>query len=114
MKITEVRVYPVRKTDDKLKAFATITFDDCFVVRDLKVINGNEGYFIAMPSRKRNDGTYSDVAHPLNSETRNYIEEVVLGEYHRMVDSGEIQHDESSSEETAEPDDARSEMEGAG
>jgi stage V sporulation protein G len=113
MKITEVRVYPVRKSDDKLKAFATITFDDCFVVRDLKVINGNTGYFIAMPSRKRNDGTYSDVAHPLNSEMRNYIEEVVLGEYRRIVDSGEFQPDESSSDETPEPEATRSEMEGS-
>jgi len=98
MKITEVRVYPVTRADDKLKAFATITFDDCFVVRDLKVIHGNTGYFIAMPSRKRNDGTYSDVAHPLNSETRNYIEDVVLGEYRRMLDSGEFDDGARSSD----------------
>jgi stage V sporulation protein G len=85
MKITEVRVFPVKKADDKLKAFATITFDNCFVVRDLKVINGNSGLFIAMPSRKRNDGTYSDVAHPLNSEMRNHIEDFVLREYRQIV-----------------------------
>jgi stage V sporulation protein G len=85
MEITEVRVYPVKKADEKLKAFATITFDNCFVIRDLKVINGNSGLFVAMPSRKRSDGTYSDVAHPLNSEMRNRIEEVILREYHSLV-----------------------------
>jgi len=89
MEITEVRVFPVKKADDKLKAFATITFDNCFVVRDLKVINGNSGLFIAMPSRKRNDGTYSDVAHPLNSEMRNQIEKVVLDEFRQIVGQGE-------------------------
>ena len=107
MQITEVRVYPVRKADDKLKAFATITFDSCFVIRDLKVINGNSGLFIAMPSRKRNDGTYSDVAHPLNSETRNYIEEVVLGEYRRLVGSGESTLDYEQSEALAEQGEPR-------
>ena len=102
MEITEVRVYPVKKADDKLKAFATITFDNCFVVRDLKVINGNNGLFIAMPSRKRNDGTYSDVAHPLNSDTRNHIEEVVLGEYQRMVEEEGIEQESSPAEDRSE------------
>ena len=102
MDLTEVRVSPIEGGNSKLKAFATITFDNCFVVRDLKVINGNSGLFIAMPSRKRNDGTYSDVAHPLNSETRNRIEDVVLGEYHRLVNDGAL---EAMDEEGgAEPD----------
>ena len=61
MQITEVRVFPAGKADEKLKAFATVTFDHCFVVRDLKVINGNKGLFIAMPSRKRSDGSYVDI-----------------------------------------------------
>jgi len=68
MEITEVRVFPVN--EDKLKAYATITFDRCFVVRDLKVIQGNNGLFVAMPSNKRKDGTFKDTAHPLNTETR--------------------------------------------
>jgi stage V sporulation protein G len=85
MEITEVRVFPAKKADEKLKAFATVTFDHCFVVRDLKVINGNKGLFIAMPSRKRNDGTYIDVAHPLDSKTRDYIERVVLDEYGKVA-----------------------------
>lgn len=79
MKVTEVKVFPVK--EDKLKAFATITFDDCFVIRDLKVILGNSGLFVAMPSKKRKDGTFKDTAHPLNVETRNMIEECVLNSY---------------------------------
>ena len=81
MKITDVKVFPV--DEDKLKAYATITFENCFIVRDLKVISGNKGYFIAMPSKKRKDGTFRDVAHPLNSETRKMIEDAVLEVYER-------------------------------
>ena len=81
MKITDVKVFPV--DEDKLKAYATITFENCFIVRDLKVISGNKGYFIAMPSKKRKDGTFRDVAHPLNSETRKMIEDSVLEVYNR-------------------------------
>lgn len=87
MNITEVRVFPVE--DDKLKAFVTITIDNCFVVRDLKVINGNSGLFVAMPSRKRRDGSYKDTAHPLNNETRKMIETLVLKEYQRVIETGE-------------------------
>ena len=79
MEITEVRVFPVN--EEKLKAYATITFDDCFVVRDLKVIHGNSGLFVAMPSKKRKDGTFKDVAHPLNNEFRSKIEMAVLDAY---------------------------------
>jgi stage V sporulation protein G len=83
MQITEVRVFPVN--EDKLKAYATITFDGCFVVRDLKVIHGNSGLFVAMPSKKRKDGTFKDTAHPLNNETRSMIEEKVLSEYEKEI-----------------------------
>lgn len=79
MQITEVKVYPVFD-NDKLKGYATIIFDDCFVVRDLKVIQGTSGMFVAMPSKKTKDGTYRDTAHPLNNETREMIEQAVLGE----------------------------------
>lgn len=84
MQLTEVKVYPVHD-DEKLKAYATIVFDDCFVVRDLKIIHGNSGLFVAMPSKKKKDGTYRDTAHPLNNETRRRIEESVLGEYEREL-----------------------------
>ncbi len=81
MEITEVRVSPV--DDEKLKAFVTITIDNCFIIRDLKVINGNNGLFIAMPSRKRKDGTFKDIAHPLNNETRQLLESTILSEYEK-------------------------------
>lgn len=85
MEITEVKVFPIRKGSDKLKAFVTIVLDGCFIIRDLKVIYGNTGLFVAMPSRKRVDGTYVDVAHPLNGETRQWIERVILDEYARVM-----------------------------
>lgn len=83
MEITEVRVFPV--SEEKLKAYVTITFDDCFVVRDLKVIHGNNGLFVAMPSKKRKDGTFRDTAHPLNNQTREMIESRVLTAYEREL-----------------------------
>ena len=81
MEVTEVKVFPVRNEDERLKAFATVTFDDCFIIRDLKVINGIDGLFVAMPSKKRKDGKYKDIAHPLNNETREHIESAVLNAY---------------------------------
>ncbi len=83
MEVTEVRVFPV--DEDKLKAYVTITLDNCFVVRDLKVIRGNNGFFVAMPSKKRKDGTFRDTAHPLNNETREMIESKVLAEYEKEI-----------------------------
>ncbi len=83
MEITEVRVFPV--AEEKLKAYVTITLDHCFVVRDLKVIHGNSGLFIAMPAKRRKDGTFKDIAHPLNSETRDRMEKVILAEYEREM-----------------------------
>jgi stage V sporulation protein G len=82
MNITDVRVFPV--DEDKLKAYVTITLDNCFVVRDLKVINGNSGLFIAMPAKRRKDGTYKDIAHPLNADTRDVMERTILLEYERQ------------------------------
>ena len=76
MEISEVRI--TLRNEEKLKAFASITFDDCFVVRGLKVISGSQGYFVSMPSRKRKDGSYQDIAHPINNEMRKKIEDKVL------------------------------------
>src|SRR5262245_24396672 len=81
MEITEVRVFPMN--EDKLKAYATITFANCFVVRDIKVISGSTGLFVAMPSKKRKDGTFKDIAHPLNNDFRSKIEKVVLEAYQK-------------------------------
>ena len=86
MEITEVRVFPV--DEDKLRAYVTITFDHCFVVRDLKIIRGTSGLFVSMPSKKRRDGTYKDIAHPLNNETRRMIEERIIGEYQKALAEG--------------------------
>ncbi len=83
MEITEVRVFPV--SEERLKAYVTITLDNCFVVRDLKVINGNTGLFVAMPAKRRKDGTFKDIAHPLNSDTRERMERTILEEYEREV-----------------------------
>ena len=79
MEITEVKVYLV--DEEKLKAYITITLDDCFVVRDLKIISGTVGLFVAMPSKRRKDGTFKDVAHPLNQSTRAIMEKTVLDAY---------------------------------
>lgn len=79
MKITEVKVFPVN--EDRLKAYVTIVLDDVFVVRDLKIILGNTGLFVAMPSKKKKDGTFKDIAHPLNKETREEIETRVFDEF---------------------------------
>jgi len=88
MEITEVKVFPIN--EEKLKAFVSIVFDGCFMVNDIKVIRGREGLFISMPSRKKKNGEFKDVAHPLNNETRQMIEGQVLGEYERVLaDRGE-------------------------
>ena len=83
MDITEVKVFPVE--EEKLKAYVTITFDDCFIVRDLKIIRGKTGMFVAMPSKKTRDGSFKDIAHPLNSDTRQSIEQVILDAYEEEV-----------------------------
>lgn len=79
MKITEVKVFPVN--EDRLKAYVSITIENSFVVRDLKVIQGTSGLFVAMPSKKRKDGQFRDIAHPLNQETRDMIEDAVFNAY---------------------------------
>lgn len=87
MKITEVKVYPA-KENGKLKAYATIVFEDAFIVRDLKIIEGEKGMFVSMPSRRRKDGTFRDIAHPLNSDVRRMIEESVLAAFNAAAASG--------------------------
>lgn len=84
MEITEVRI--TLKNEEKLKAFASITFDDAFVVRGLKVISGSQGYFVSMPSRRRRDGTFQDLAHPINNDLRKIIEDMVLDSFEAELD----------------------------
>ena len=71
--------------DEKLKAFVSIVFDQCFVVTDIKIIHGPKGLFVSMPSKKRKDGTFKDIAHPLNNQMRQYLEEKVLSVYRQQV-----------------------------
>jgi stage V sporulation protein G len=85
MKITEVKIFPVN--EERLKAYVSITIDACFVVRDLKVIQGPGGLFVAMPSKKRKDGQFRDIAHPLNQETRAEIEDAVFDAYEKELKS---------------------------
>ena len=82
MKITDVRVRKITK-EGKMKAIVSITIDDEFVVHDIKVIEGEKGLFIAMPSKKATDGEYRDIAHPINSETREGIQKIILESYER-------------------------------
>lgn len=85
MQITEIKVFPVN--EDRLKAYVSITIDNCFVVRDLKIIEGTTGLFVAMPSKKRKDGQFKDIAHPLNQETRQMIEDKIFEAYEAEVRS---------------------------
>jgi stage V sporulation protein G len=83
VEITEVRV--TLRDEDRLKGFANVTFDNVFVIRGMKIIAGNNGYFVAMPSRKRPDGTYQDIAHPVCTELRHTIEERVLDAFEQEL-----------------------------
>ena len=83
MEVTDVKIRPT--DEDKLRAYVTITLDHCFVISDLKIITGSKGYFLSMPSKKRKDGTYTDIAHPINSETRKMLEDRVILEYEKMM-----------------------------
>src|SRR5262245_40369733 len=85
MDIQRVKICPVE--EEKLKAFVSVIFDECFVVSDIKIIQGASGLFVSMPSKKRKNGTFRDIAHPLNNETRRRIEEKVLLRYQEMVES---------------------------
>lgn len=83
MRINDVRIRLIQKEDSKLKAVASIVIEDSFVIHDIKVLEGNQGYFVAMPSRKTPDGQYKDVAHPLNTPTREELNKVVLAEFEK-------------------------------
>lgn len=78
MKISDIRIRLVDKDDSKLKAVASITIDDCFVVHDIKVIEGKDGYFISMPSKKTPDGEYKDIVHPINTATRESLSAQII------------------------------------
>ena len=109
MEITQIRVFPV--PEDKLKAFVSIVLDDCFVVSDIKIIHGTSGLFVSMPSKKRKNGSFRDIAHPLNNETRQRFEEQIIARYREVVaESGEDSTDpvrrlgDASNEDGENPD----------
>jgi stage V sporulation protein G len=106
MEITDVKVIPV--DDEKLKAFVSIVFDGDFVVTDIKVIQGPKGLFVSMPSKKRKDGTFKDIAHPLNNRMRQYLEDKVLGVYRQQVASGPATGGGAPKEPPASPEQAGS------
>ena len=97
LKISDVRIRFVKRDNCKLKAAVSITIDDCFVVHDIKVLEGTDGIFIAMPSRKTSEGGFKDIAHPLNSETRKMLEKTILDAY--MAESEKEQAAETAEAE---------------
>ncbi|MCR5691540.1 MAG: septation regulator SpoVG [Eubacterium sp.] len=90
MQITDIRTRIVSK-DSKMKAVVSVTFDQCFVVHDIKIIEGEKGLFIAMPSKKTPDGEYRDVAHPINGEMRGTLQEAIIAEYQRVLSEQDAQ-----------------------
>jgi stage V sporulation protein G len=96
MEITEIRVHLMN--EERLKAFVSVTFDDCFVVRNMKVVKGNKGLFLCMPSRKLPDGTHKDMVHPINQEFRKYLEDKVLKSYKEEIDKNPPPKTEASND----------------
>ena len=83
MQVTEVRIY--QTDEDLVRAYVTITFDNCFMIREIKVIKSTTGHFVSMPSRKQRDGTHRQIAYPANAETRNIIQRIILAEYEKII-----------------------------
>lgn len=90
MKITDVRVKVVH-SESRLRGVATITFDDSFVVHDIRIIEGENGLFVAMPSKKTPNGTFRDIAHPIHGEMRKMIEEAIIGSYEELLQTDEAE-----------------------
>lgn len=86
MKITSVKVRKIEKEGSRMKGIASVVIDDCFAVKDIRIIEGEKGLFIAMPSRKYPSGEYRDVAHPINAETRSMFEDAIIEEYNNTSD----------------------------
>ena len=102
MRISEIRIFHIG--EEKLRAFVSIVFDDCFMVNDIKVIQGKDGLFISMPSRRKKNGKFKDIAHPLNSETRQDIESQILARYRSSTGDGGAAEGASSTQAGAETD----------
>ncbi|HLR41084.1 MAG TPA: septation regulator SpoVG [Virgibacillus sp.] len=94
MEVTDVRLRRVN-TEGRMRAIASITFDQEFVIHDIRVIDGNNGLFVAMPSKRTPDGEFRDIAHPINSKTRAKIQDAVLEEYRRLGEAEEVDYEEA-------------------
>ena len=99
MKVTSVNVKKIEKEGSRMKGIASIVLDDCFAVKDIRIIQGEDKLFIAMPSRKYPDGEYRDVAHPINGETREMIEKAVFEAYDKAEDAKPSDSEEATEEE---------------
>ena len=108
MKITDVRLRKVNNQDTRMKALVSVTFDEAFVVHDLRVIDGNNGLFVAMPSKRTPDGEFRDIAHPINTEMRQHVQEEVMRVYEETEDPASEDSDEAV-EPTVESDPAEDE-----
>ena len=91
MNISEVRVRLVKKEEGKLKAVASVTIDNCFVVHDVKILEGAEDFFIAMPSRKTADGEFKDIAHPIHADMRESLQKAVLAKYEETMEEAAVE-----------------------
>ncbi len=113
IRVTGCKVFLNQVPDEQLKAFAAIILNDEFAVRDLKIIQGKTGLFVAMPSRRRRDGIFHDVAHPIRSDLRNHIEGIVLGQYRELLATmqadaqADAQSDAKSDADSSSPEIAR-------
>lgn len=96
MKITSVKVRKIEKEDSRMKGIASVVIDDCFAVKDIRIIQGEDKLFIAMPSRKYPDGEYRDVAHPINGETRKMFEDAIIEEYNNTEDVATTDEEEDN------------------
>ncbi len=116
MQVTDVRIRKIT-TEGKMKAIVSVTFDDEFVVHDIKIIEGQNGLFIAMPSRKMGEGDFRDIAHPINSETRNKIQSAIFVQYEKMNEleraAAEAERAEAEEAEAEESEAEEMEVEGA-
>ena len=110
MEITDVRMRKISQ-EGKMKAIVSVTFDNEFVVHDIKVIDGQNGLFVAMPSRKMGDGDFRDIAHPINSETREKIQDAIFEEYERsLAEEKELQAEKQEREEALKEEAENGEM----
>ena len=101
MNITDVKVF--LRESNQLKAFVNIVIDDAFIVRNIKVIEGDNGLFVAMPSRRVSSGEYRDIAHPINTETRNQIESVIIEKYKEVLQGALSSANEGSEKKVEKP-----------